>query len=557
MGRAMFVPLLCLALIGCPKPPKNDPDAHVPFATAPVWQNWSENLVHNAPTDGENYYFSPTSRAQLAELVRGAPKDGSVSLRVSGGRHSQPPLVADDNRSAPPARATSWLIDLSCYADLGAAGQSRIVLDPAGATVTVNTGVREDELDAFLTAHDLMLPTVTAGGFFSLGGMTAVDVHGAAVAAPIFAETAVAFEIMGPDGEVSRIDTSTPAVDGVPPIQHARVSLGALGVVTSVTLSVKPRPWANTLQGGKESFKLETEAEFIAKYKELLASHDRLESFYDPYDREFLVLWWDEVDDPQPQRPNVPPSFATACTYAEKGLFGAPYEGKLIEPIAESSAESDQYGKSKLTAGALIDLALEVIRAQVEEADKRSSDLWLNEAARVIFMSYFLELPEVDDEGLARVWSGLDAVNYRMEQDDSFLLAGPLEFRFIRGGNSSMAGTYTETPGSLFVNLDLIGFVKAEPASAYPDALLSFFADVERHWVDLGGRPHSGKMYGFYEPGTRQGTFTEPFNQAFIDALSARRGARQQAFEAYRLSRDPTGLFCNAFLDGVLGCKME
>jgi FAD/FMN-containing dehydrogenase len=103
------------------------------------------------------------------------------------------------------------------------------------------TGVREDELDVFLTANDMMLKTVTAGGFFSLGGMTAVDVHGATINAPIFAETVSAFSIIGPDGQLKTINTQTPAVDGWSPLRFARVSLGALGVVTSVTVDVMPR----------------------------------------------------------------------------------------------------------------------------------------------------------------------------------------------------------------------------------------------------------------------------------------------------------------------------
>ena len=58
----------------------------------------------------------------------------------------------------------------------------------------MNPGAREDDVDAFLTKHDLMFKTVTAGGFFSLGGMTSVDVHGGTVDAPIFAETASSFD---------------------------------------------------------------------------------------------------------------------------------------------------------------------------------------------------------------------------------------------------------------------------------------------------------------------------------------------------------------------------
>jgi len=42
--------------------------------------------------------------------------------------------------------------------------------------------------------------------------------------------------------------------------------------------------------------------------------------------------------------------------------------------------------------------------------------------------------------------------------------------------------------------------VSRRGASEYPAGLLSFFADVERAWVALGGMPHVGKMFGFYDP---------------------------------------------------------
>ena len=101
--------------------------------------------------------------------------------------------------------------------------------------------MREDELDAYLTAHNLMMQTVTAGGFFSLGGMTAVDVHGGTMNAPIFAETVSAFTIVRADGSEITIDAKSPRVGNWSPLQFARVSLGGLGVVTSVTLDVMER----------------------------------------------------------------------------------------------------------------------------------------------------------------------------------------------------------------------------------------------------------------------------------------------------------------------------
>ena len=137
-----------------------------------------------------------------------------VTVRVSGQRHSQPPLVTNDNRGAVPPLPTTYLVDMSCYADLGPGSKDLMVLGPGPNQVTVNPGTREDDLDAFLTQNNLMLETVTAGGFFSIGGMTAVDVHGGTVEAPIFAEAVSAFTILGADGNETIINKQSKDGDG-------------------------------------------------------------------------------------------------------------------------------------------------------------------------------------------------------------------------------------------------------------------------------------------------------------------------------------------------------
>jgi FAD/FMN-containing dehydrogenase len=536
---------------GCaPKILADDPNASVPLESAPTWSNWSGDLVYQPTSDGENYYFSPTTREELQTIL--AKRPAGMKVRVSGQRHSQPPLVLGDNRSTAPEAATTWIIDLSCYADLGPEGTAVFDLDAANGKLTVNTGVREDAIDAYLAANDFMLQTVTAGGFFSVGGMTAVDVHGAAIDAPIFAETASAFTIMGADGKVTTIDANTPAFGDWSPLQFARVSLGSLGIVTSVTLDVMPRPYATTLVGGKSRFTIETEAEFVSTYQKLLADHDRIESFWNPYSNEFLVLWWDIDEAPRRKKPNEPSEVASACTYAENDMFGAPYERPRIEKFAEGTERYVQLKGSPEEAKLLIDSAMDVIEIQDDEARRRHSDLWLQDAAQVIFMSYFIEMPGADDEGLRRVWQGLAAVS--ANESYEFRLAGPLEFRFIRGGNSALAGTYSTTSDALFVNLDLIGFVESMPASDYPAQMLDFFAKVEREWVELGGWPHNGKMYGFYDPTAPAGTYTAPFNPAYLQALTERRGERVEAFAAYRYSVDPEGVFCNDYLASLSLC---
>jgi FAD/FMN-containing dehydrogenase len=531
-----------------------------PAGSAPTWQNWSGNIQFVPPTDGEQFYFTPTNLAELQAVLAAAQQKG-VTVRVSGQRHSQPPLVADDNRTAPPPTATCYLVDMSCYVDVGDNG---IALGPGPQQVTVNPGVREDDVDAFLTQHNLMFKTVTAGGFFSLGGMTAVDVHGATVEAPIFAETASSFVILGADGNLTTIDATSPAVNGWSPLQFARVSLGGLGIVTQVILDVQPRPYATTLHGGTQRYLWKNKQAFVAGFQELLtgtSKHDRLEVFYTPYAAavglsNFLVLWWDIVANPSPETPNSAPAAPTACALAQEGEFGAPFLGGLarygVAIVRASQYYSSAWLPLPVPPSGFAAIALDEIESQAATANKAYSELWLAAASQVMFMSYFIELPNLDAAGLGKVWDGLDVVAQRVVQNDVFHIAAPMEFRFIKAGNSAMSGTYSNNPDAYFVNLDLIGFIEPTPSAAYPVKLLQFFADVEREWVAMGGFPHNGKMYGFYDPTLAPGTYTPAFNTNFLAALRIQRGARLQAFNAYRQSQDPNGLFYNDYLRSLL-----
>jgi FAD/FMN-containing dehydrogenase len=310
----------------------NHSNAVLPSPSAPTWQNWSGNLVHEPSTNGANYYFRTTNLIELKSVLTDAVTKG-VTVRVSGQRHSQPPLVTNDNRAAVSPQPTTYLVDMSCYADLGPEGKDLMVLGPGPNQVTVNPGTREDDLDAFLTKNKLMLETVTAGGFFSIGGMTAVDVHGATVEAPIFTEAVSAFTILGADGNETIIDRQSKDGEGHSLLQFARVSLGGLGVVTKMTLEVLPRPWANTLQGATEYFRLPTREEFVAKFKELLTGStkpERLEVFFTPYAgpwwpaKNFLLLRWDVVANPNPQIPNSDATPKSACELSHADEFGAP-----------------------------------------------------------------------------------------------------------------------------------------------------------------------------------------------------------------------------------------
>jgi len=172
-------------------------------------------------------------------------------------------------------------------------------------------------------------------------------------------------------------------------------------------------------------------------------------------------------------------------------------------------------------------------------------------------MSYFIELPDLDDQGLTKAWEGLDVVNTYVTQTGNFHIAAPMEFRFVKAGDSAMSGAFSKNPNAYFVNLDLIAFVEATPSSDYPSDLLKFFAHVERKWVSLGGLPHNGKVFGFYDPSNPAlDTFTPPFNKNFLSFITEQRIARQapiDAFKKYRQDRDPGGVFYTGYLRDLLG----
>lgn len=521
-----------------------------------LWMNWSQNLVYQAPGTTESYFY-PKNKTDLQNILTAAGTQSIKTVRVSGQRHSQPPLVTEDNRSGALPDGLHWIVDLACYKDLGGSQDQNIVIDATANTVQVNTGVSEDSLNAFLTTNNKMLPTVSAGGFFSIGGMIAVDVNGATVNSPIFAETAVAFTIMGAGGTETIVDTTTTAADGSLAIAYARVSLGALGIITSVTLSILDRPFANTLSATKEAFTLNNVADFTTKFKTLLTTHDRVETFLNPYQGKYLALTWDVEPAPSPTMPNKATTPDSSCELAGQDEYGAPLQGPVAEPIAEALALKIQEGGNKTSASLLLDTAYLAIEGMFKTAKDNNNALWLTKAARVIFMSYFVELPGgISDTGMQQAWDGLNAVTEELNASNAFMLAGPMEFRFMKGGDAVMAGTYSDKKDSVFINLDLIGFTESGKAPAdYSPALLKFFATIERKWVALGGLPHNGKMYGFYDPSAADDTFTPPFNEAFVESIAASRSKRIAAFDAYRTQLDPGDLFANKYVKTLLQMK--
>ncbi len=103
-----------------------------------------------------------------------------------------------------------------------------------------------------------------------------------------------------------------------------------------------------------------------------------------------------KLDSPKPDNKPPDPYPPNACNLAgqPQPTFGAPYMGPFLDGFPQTLAQSAQSSYLPETAGGIAWTALKVIESQAAAASTSFSELWLAEAARVMFMSYYVPLPD-------------------------------------------------------------------------------------------------------------------------------------------------------------------
>jgi xylitol oxidase len=171
--------------------------------------NWSGNI-----TFGAQRILTPGSVAEVQELVAGADR-----IRALGTRHSFNRLADTD-------------ADLVSLARL----PERIDIDPAHSTVTVGAGLRYGEITQRLQAAGDALHNLGSLPHISVAGACASGTHGSGVGNGNLATAVRAIELVTARGELTMLRRD---VDGDLFLAHV-VGLGALGVVTAMTLDIQP-----------------------------------------------------------------------------------------------------------------------------------------------------------------------------------------------------------------------------------------------------------------------------------------------------------------------------
>lgn len=424
------------------------------------FRNWSRTT-----TSRPVRWHLPRTEEEVAEAIARSGK-----VRVVGAGHSFSPVAAPDGDAMSLDRLVGG-----------------VQLDREAGTVTCHAGTRLRDLSAALATEGWTLPIVGSIQAQSVAGATATGTHGSSLVHGNLSSLLTGVRLVDGRGEVHELDESDPRFAGV------RVHLGALGVLTRVTLRAEP------------AFRLRQEVEQVPVHdvpellEQVASSAEYVKVWWLPHAPMAQVVRYTRTTDHATRRP----SSATLRAVDEKVLH------RYLFPA--------------------------MIRVQHRRPDwvpainARLSRSYLGPARQVGASSLLLNTPmpvvHRETEGalpLARAGEAVARVVALVERE-RIGANFPLEVRFVKGDEAWLSPAYGGD------TCQLGAYTTDGPHRA------RFFAGVWEALRPLGARPHWGKELDH--------------DAAELASLYPEHGR----FRALRDELDPDRVFDNAFLRQVLG----
>jgi L-gulonolactone oxidase len=428
-----------------------------------TWQNWGRNQHANAVT-----VRRPAHPEELLSEIRSLAADGRRVKAVGSGHSFSDIATADDVR-----------LDLS--------GLDRLVaVDRAARLATVQGGMPLRVLNRVLAEHGLALPNLGDIDAQTVAGALATGTHGTGAALGCLSTFVTGLRLVTADGSVLECsEAERPDV-----FAAARVGLGALGVVSEVTLRCaeafvllaqeRPEPLADVLAG----------------LPELIEGNDHFEFYWFPY-----------TERVQSKRNNRVPANDRPLPRWREWL-----DDRFLSNIAYSVA--CRLGRAVPRAVPAINAIS--ARALTARAYTGRSDLVFCTPRRVRFVEMEYGLPRAAlREALTALRRIIDGLPFRV--------IFPVEVRFTAPDDIWLSHGYGRE--SAYVAIHQFVGAPYEP----------YFRAFEAVCADLGGRPHWGKLH------YREAATLRPAYPRFDDFLAVRE----------RL--DPHRMFANPYTERVLG----
>jgi len=428
---------------------------------AETWVNWTGDQ-RCAPAA----IVRPAGEAELIATVRDAAARGR-GVRAAGSGHSFSDIACTDG----------VLLDLS---------RMRRVLDVARELVTVEAGITLRRLGEELAARGLALENQGDIDAQTLAGATATGTHGTGARFRNLSSGIVALRLVTAAGEP--LDLSLE--DEADAFLAARVSLGALGVVSRITLRCVP---LFTLHRRDEPRSLEAT---LARLDEYVDGSDHFEFWVFPYTRTALTRTC--------RRSSVAPSPTSAW---RRRLQEDAIENGLLELVCRAgrAAPRGVPRLNRLVTAAMTATEVEDLSHRVFATKRR---------VRFNEMEYAIPRERARDA----VERALDAIERRR-----LPVGFPLEVRFAAADDALLSTAHGRE--TCYVAVHQFRGMEFETA----------LRAVEEVMDDCGGRPHWGKRH--YQTA----------------ATLEERYPAWGRFAAVRARLDPGGAFTNAYVRRCLG----
>ncbi|HEY1390250.1 MAG TPA: D-arabinono-1,4-lactone oxidase [Ktedonobacterales bacterium] len=425
------------------------------------WRNWSDS-VRGSP----RAIYLPRGIDELAQTMGRYSREGR-HVRVVGDGHSFTPLAQTDD----------VLISLDKM-------QGVIAVDSEQGTARVQAGTRLRLLGDQLLKRGLAQENLGDIDVQSIAGAISTGTHGTGIRFGSIATQVVGLTLVTASGEVIHCsETERPDI-----FKAAQVSLGALGVITEVTLWVVP---AKRLRFVSRRERVDDVLANLERYKQ---ENSHFEFFWMPYTPWAQVKFLNETDDP-PSKSNI---FGTLNKIVlENGLYWVLSEtARVARPTTRTISRVSAMGI-----------------ATVSETDYSHRLFATPRAVKFQEMEY--NIPAAD---FPAVLAEIRAVMKR----EKFNVHFPIECRFVHSDDIWLSPAYGRESAYIAIHM-----YKGMPYERY-------FRAIEPIYQPYGGRPHWGKMH------------------TLDAAALASRYPHWDDFRRVRAALDPNGVFLNDYLRRLL-----
>jgi xylitol oxidase len=261
-------------------------------------KNWAGNLEYSASN-----VFYPKTVEQVQDVVRKCDK-----LKALGSQHSFS-KIADSKHNQVSLRDLNKIISL----------------DKIARTVTVEAGVRYGELAPYLHQNGFALPNLASLPHISIAGACATATHGSGVKNGNLSTSVSAIELVNAAGDAVTLSKTKNGDE----FYGAVVGLGALGVITKVTLDVEP-----TFNMKQVVYRNLPMSELKKNFDEIQSRGYSVSLFTDWKNKNINEVWIKS----RVETGNI--------TTADLELYGAKLATKNMHPVEDQSAETvtDQLG---------------------------------------------------------------------------------------------------------------------------------------------------------------------------------------------------------------------